>query len=1648
MSNNSHLSKQLSMVNNYTILKKGLVLLLFAVVSAFSYQAKAQCNITTSSPEGCLNGLTLFTASGTSVTGADSIIWDAAGQRSASNPAQFSFSSSGSKAVKVTVYPAGGGTPCTKTINFNVNDLPTADFELKNGIKSSQCYLGNSFVFKDNSTAATGNFIAKTIRVFSDGYGDSVTASGADFSHTISLQGRSCYDVFIRVIDNKGCVSEKEYKDYICVDGDLQADFSTSAQAQCGQTTVPIINSTQLGIGRVKQFTWDFGDGTSYVSNGTANDTCYWQNPVHVYSKHGCFNVSLFVENDSGCTASVAKQNFACNINPDLNITESSGRDAQCQTGNDFTFTHDIDPLNWPVQFQWVFDDPNSGPKNIDFKNFKGAQHNFTAPDLYNVTITGTLGGCPFFSDIDVVTKGPGAAIENKMIPDLIADTQRHQCQIKDTVYFTNNSSFFLNDRVFMDDTAGGAVTEIYKDNALLMKVPTTYDIDSVENVIDRYTWNGVDYVVVAIPLKRPALTTSLIVDGLIRFNNFFGAVSGARRADHIRVVWDFADDAAPNCTTWTRFKQNVWDFNKPVLHLSSSPSNYKVDILSADIAKRLTQVTPGTNNWYVDGDNSRTFAINDTTYQWMNCRYSRDLIPKHWYTPGEERCYSVRMTMQDTTMAVTTDSIYYPNPTKYVNGVKYHVADSQAVMNNEFIRFGNVYYTDSTFEYPVKLTPGGDTIYTYSVYCATDTVGIERDLTKPKIFTGFDTTYSREWLNPNVTAPALKNRGVCESVGTVSLALMPPKAEGMKWEGVPCYGPQPTYGVFIDWQNAKPGCTQEFVWVHFDSLADRKDNAPLVFNQWQPQTALMLNYITPWPMGTMNLPTWPTRIWKQYQPGQIADSCGWLTLGLRIQNGKNPNTNQPCIDEAWFHNFLRYTPNDSRFTIDKGAGCNPLELNVSLVTDIHDSLVSMSFKYSNTDFNKPDDNFAEVDSIFRRKIDPITGDTINYIITYHVFADGSSQKVDSVRYVPGVGGISACGSELRLKRTRKFIFPDQGRYAIVVTATNTDGCMTPYIDYVLVGFHKDAYANKEVFCRNESVEFYDTALYFVKQPDPVTGSPYLLWNYWKRPNRDVHPNGDPRTWPFAQRETVRWDFDQGNGFVSFNGNPTPSPKIVSYPVPGYYQIKVEFTDSLGCSDTIVVPINVTGASANFTSNIGVNACKPIVSFTDLSKVYDPCLINNGVVCDSVIRYIWQFGDGDSINTTYTANGGPNRTPSHLYRDFGDYDVKLIIETALGCFDTIVRTISIEGPRPKFEFAIDSVGCVPYTVYLRNLTIDPSPNATWTWDFGDGFSSTVNDTKTVSHEYTQAGTFDLKLLQIDGVPIVPGLDCRDTFPKLPRQIQVRVLPDRPVDFKADRYEVCPNEPVTFTDSSDAIYDVFQWIFGDGDTLTKSRADGGAQVQHSYSKTGSYIVRLRPNYTPTGTDPKCLKTKTIQIIVKEVEADFTIDSSNIPIFTFNNTSKNGKNFWWSYEEGTPFVACPTADPVNCPNFQHDYGDNPGDYKVCLIAQSPEGCYDTTCKFVTNSFDVRIKIPNVFTPNEDGINDNFVVEIEGWTEYEIVIFNRYGDKVFESTDPNDPWNGKNFNTGDDLPPGVYYVNIKYKLRGQSEQTYNGTCTLIRK
>jgi gliding motility-associated-like protein len=91
---------------------------------------------------------------------------------------------------------------------------------------------------------------------------------------------------------------------------------------------------------------------------------------------------------------------------------------------------------------------------------------------------------------------------------------------------------------------------------------------------------------------------------------------------------------------------------------------------------------------------------------------------------------------------------------------------------------------------------------------------------------------------------------------------------------------------------------------------------------------------------------------------------------------------------------------------------------------------------------------------------------------------------------------------------------------------------------------------------------------------------------------------------------------------------------------------------------------------------------------------------------------------------------------------------------------------------------------------------------------------------------------------------------------------------------------------------------------------------------------------------------------------------------------------------------------------------------------------------------------LRIPNAFSPNSDNINDLFSPLINAsclLTEYKLLIFNKWGEQVFQSTNINSKWNGQYKNQ--DCPIGVYGYLINCKFANQAAQTAQGDITIVR-
>lgn len=171
----------------------------------------------------------------------------------------------------------------------------------------------------------------------------------------------------------------------------------------------------------------------------------------------------------------------------------------------------------------------------------------------------------------------------------------------------------------------------------------------------------------------------------------------------------------------------------------------------------------------------------------------------------------------------------------------------------------------------------------------------------------------------------------------------------------------------------------------------------------------------------------------------------------------------------------------------------------------------------------------------------------------------------------------------------------------------------------------------------------------------------------------------------------------------------------------------------------------------------------------------------------------------------------------------------------------------------------------------------------------------------------------------------------------------------------------------------------------------------------------------------------------------VVASFTTDttSGETPLsVTFTNTSTGATNYFWTFGTGdTSTVFSPT------------YIYTPlGQYTACLIASNAAGCADTACTTIDVFINSVFIIPNIFTPNDDNINDVFTVQAIGLETMDAEIYNRWGQKEFEWHTTNGGWDGRTA-SGVMAPDGTYFYIIKAKGYDDKEYFEKGYFMLTR-
>ena len=276
---------------------------------------------------------------------------------------------------------------------------------------------------------------------------------------------------------------------------------------------------------------------------------------------------------------------------------------------------------------------------------------------------------------------------------------------------------------------------------------------------------------------------------------------------------------------------------------------------------------------------------------------------------------------------------------------------------------------------------------------------------------------------------------------------------------------------------------------------------------------------------------------------------------------------------------------------------------------------------------------------------------------------------------------------------------------------------------------------------------------------------------------------------------------------------------------------------------------------------------------------------------------------------------------------------------------------------------------------------------------------------------------------------------------------ITINPIPHVKVTVDDPDGCVPHTSTFTtrisnevDSSKATY---TWDFKDGETANTQNPT------HKFTKEGSFPVSLK-----IVSDKGCDTTiSSIPIDVYPIPvADFVPNPNNsttaaLPRFRFTNQSSvtlGNKIISHVWDFGDLNV---NTDTSTATNPEYYYTSDTGTYFVSLIVETEHGCKDTVMKPVIIGPDILVYIPNVFSPDGAGPlkNDKFWIEASGYETYQILIFDRWGEKLYESHDLSKPWDGTY--KGDMVQMDAYVYEVQVTSFSKKLYKYSGTVLLVR-
>lgn len=695
-----------------------------------SQQAAAQsCNPKYTGAE-CVGAPISFTSNS---PGFNSWTWDfgdgnsTSGATAAHRDPTYAYGAPGNYKVKLTAKHTGGAFPdCVKEITVVVKPSPKANVKLIN--QQQQCFETNNFCFIDSSSPAQGSTIVRRTLLFSDGakYDKINPRRGDTTCHTVIDPKGGFFDLTIELEDANGCVTKVKISDAIRVWPRLGVKISSNQPTKCDSTLATITNITYIdwlskpaetiGLKDISEFVFDFGDGNVVVGDSITN-TQYWTGKnldgkvLHWYRTNGTFNATLRVTSKFGCSETYKYKAAATNIK--INPVIVADKDSSCTSDPERCFKLKDGPIPG-AQFLWTFGDPPSGLLNFDNRSWTPCHNYGSGPWMISLRIVS--GPCDIMVYDTVLHVGPASTIEIPFVR--VLESEKYQCTIEDSVHFVNNSTFYHDDRNYWDEST----TVIYFPFSVKVVKHVVTQVDSL------FAYRGMDTLI-----GKYALTDTIYENG---YKIYFNSTKDSIAVDNGSYVGYYPKSRGG---LYPR-RDYVFNFNHKTRAGDQTAIPLVPRVRNRDNVLRLWTL----GDTYAPQCTTDTKANKNVN---LNCNFTIDSLPVHWYTPWDEiymydnngqryttpapqtlfskhsrQCYRVNVYARDTMIVPMEVVLFVPKDSFHIFYIPY--VDSFGVAKTDTVKiFSNVIYPEQQFRnnYRLKIwrpenfyTDREDYYYTY----------------------------------------------------------------------------------------------------------------------------------------------------------------------------------------------------------------------------------------------------------------------------------------------------------------------------------------------------------------------------------------------------------------------------------------------------------------------------------------------------------------------------------------------------------------------------------------------------------------------------------------------------------------------------------------------------------------------------------------------------------------------------------------------------------------------------------------------------------------------------------------------------------------------------------------------------------------------